>query len=138
MSGFNARLLTVDFETTTLVGIRTRGFTINAEPVDITNDDDSGWRTLLAEPGLRSMEVPVAGISSDEILIAAIMEGTTYALSAVLINLASGVGEVTPGTLAGDFFLSSLEQTGEHDGAVEFTATLMSSGAITYTATAGA
>ncbi len=135
MSGFNARLLTVDFETTTLVGIRTRGFTINAEPVDVTNDDDSGWRTLLAEPGLRSMEVPVAGISSDEILIAAIMEGTTYALSAVVINLASGVGETTPGTLAGDFFLSSLEQTGEHDGAVEFTATLMSSGAITYTAT---
>ncbi len=135
MSGFNARLLTVDFETTTLVGIRTRGFTINAEPVDVTNDDDSGWRTLLAEPGLRSMEVPVAGISSDEILIAAIMEGATYALSAVVINLASGVGETTPGTLAGDFFLSSLEQTGEHDGAVEFTATLMSSGAITYTAT---
>lgn len=138
MSGFNGRLLTIDFETTTLVGIRTRGFTINAEPVDVTNDDDSGWRTLLAEPGLRSMEVPVTGISSDEVLIAAIMEGTTYALSAVLINLASGVGEATPGTLAGDFFLSSLEQTGEHDGAVEFTATLMSSGAITYTATAGA
>ena len=135
MSGFNARLLTVDFETTTLVGIRTRGFTINAEPVDVTNDDDSGWRTLLAEPGLRSMEVPVAGISSDEILIAAIMEGATYALSAVVINLATGVGETTPGTLTGDFFLSSFEQTGEHDGSVEFTATLMSSGAITYTAT---
>ena len=136
MSGFNGRLLTVDFETTTLVGIRTRGFTINAEPVDVTNDDDAGWRTLLAEPGLRSMEVPVAGISSDEILIDAIMEGTTYALSAVVINLATGVGQATPGTLTGDFFLSSLEQTGEHDGAVEFTATLMSSGAITYTASA--
>ena len=136
MSGLNGRLLTIDFETTTLVGIRTRGFTINAEPVDVTNDDDSGWRTLLAEPGLRSVEVPVAGISSDEVLLDAIMEGTTYTLPAVVVNLASGVGAATtPGTLTGNFFLSSLEQTGEHDGAVEFTATLMSSGAITYTAT---
>ena len=135
MAGFNGRLMTVDMAETTLTGIKTRGFTINAEPVDITNDDDSGWRTLLAEPGLRSMEIPVAGITSDEILIAAIMEGTTYALSAVEVLLATGVGETTPGKLAGNFFLSSLEHTGETDGAVEFSATMMSSGAITYTAT---
>ena len=98
MSGLNGRLLTIDFEATTLVGVRTRGFTINAEPVDVTNDDDSGWRTLLAQPGLRSVEIPVAGISSDEILLDAIMEGTTYALSAVVVDLAPGVGaDQTPG-----------------------------------------
>lgn len=135
MSGFNGRLLTVDFNSTTLTGIRTRGFTINAEPVDVTNDDDSGWRTLLAEGGVRSVEVPVAGISSDEVLIAAIMQSGTFSLETAEILLASGVDETTPGKLAGSFFLSSFEQTGEHDGAVEFTATLMSSGVIAYTAT---
>lgn len=135
MSGFNGRQLTVDFDSTTLVGIRTRGFTINAEPVDVTNDDDTGWRTLLAEPGLRSVEIPVAGISSDEVLLAAIMQSGTFSIPSATVNLASGVGAATPGTLTGSFFLSSLEQTGEHDGAVEFTATLMSSGEITYTAT---
>lgn len=135
MSGFNGRLLTVDFDSTTLVGIRTRGFTINAEPVDVTNDDDSGWRTLLAEPGLRSVEIPVAGITSDEVLIAEIMQSGTFDLETVDVLLATGVGAATPGKLSGSFFLSSLEQTGEHDGAVEFSATLMSSGVITYTAT---
>ena len=40
----------------------------------------------------------------------------------------------TTGTLAGSFLISSFEQTGEHDGAVEFSATFMSSGAVTYTA----
>lgn len=135
MSGFNGRLLTIDFDSTTLVGVKTRGFTINAEPVDVTNDDDSGWRTLLAEPGLRSVEIPVAGITSDEVLIAKIMETGTFTIDNAEILLATGVGQTTPGKLAGAFFLSTFEQTGEHDGSVEFTATLMSSGAITYTAT---
>jgi len=135
MAGSTGRDLTVDFNSTTLVGVRTRGFTVNAEPIDTTNDDDSGWRTLLAEPGLRSVEIPVAGISSDEVLLAAIMQTGTFALETATVNLATGVGAATPGTLTGSFFLSSLEQTGEHDGAVEFTGTLMSSGEITYTAT---
>lgn len=135
MSGFNGRELTVDFDSTTLVGIRTRGFTINAEPVDVTNDDDGGFRALLAEPGVKSMEIPVAGISSDEVLIAKIMETGTFTIDTADILLASGVGQGTPGKISGAFFLSNYEQTGEHDGAVEFTATLMSSGAFTYTAT---
>jgi predicted secreted protein len=40
----------------------------------------------------------------------------------------------TTGTLAGMFLCSSFEQTGEHDGAVEFSATFMSTGVVTYTA----
>ena len=136
MAGLGGRLLTIDLEATTLVGIKTRGFTINAEPVDITTDDDSGWRTLLTEPGLRSVEIPVAGMSSDEVMLAEIMQTGTFGFPAITINLASGVGAATtPGTLAGDFFITSYENTGEHDGAVEFSATLVSSGAITYTAT---
>jgi predicted secreted protein len=40
----------------------------------------------------------------------------------------------TTGTLTGTFFVSSYEENGEHDGAAEFTATFMSSGAVTYVA----
>ena len=135
MAGDNGRLMTVDFDSTTLVGIRTRGFTVNSEPVDVTTDDDSGWRTLIAEPGLRSVEIPIAGITSDEILIAKIMETGTFSIDTADVLLATGVGATTPGKLSGAFFLSSLEYTGEHDGAVEFSGTLMSSGAVTYTST---
>lgn len=136
MAGFNGRKLTIDESTTTLVGVRTRGFTITNDYVDVTTDDDAGWRKLLLDPGLRSVEVTVGGITSDEILIAEIMAASIA--SAVLdVNLPTGTagGVTTPGKLAGNFLVSNYEQTGEHDGSVEFTATFMSDGAITYTAT---
>lgn len=137
MAGFNGRELTVDFDSTTLVGIRTRGLNISAEPVDVTTDDDSGERTLLPDPGVRSADITVAGITSDEVLIAEIMTGVTgRTLKSATVNLPSTLA--VPGDVTGDFFISSFEITGEHDGAVEFTATLQSAGALTYTASAAA
>lgn len=138
MAGFNGRKLTIDFNSTTLAAIRTRGFSISAEPVDVTTDDDTGQRVLLPDPGVRSAEINVAGITTDEVLIAEIMAGIDgRTLQNATINLATGTaaGVTTPGTIAGDFFVSSVENNGEHDGAVEFTATLMSAGPLTYTPT---
>lgn len=124
----NGRALTIDYATTTLVGVRTKGYTVTNDYVDVTNDDDDGWRVLLADPGLRSVEVTVGGISSDQVLLAAIM-AASVASATVTVQLPT-----TTGTLAGSYLISSFEQTGEHDGAVEFSATFMSSGAVTYTA----
>lgn len=131
MAGFNGRELTIDYDSTTLVGVRTRGFTITNDYVDVTTDDDAGWRKLLADPGLRSVEVTVSGITSDEVLLADIM-AATVASTSVTANLPSSL--TTPGTLAGNFLISSFENNGDHDGAVEFSATFMSDGEITYTA----
>lgn len=137
MAGFNGRELTVDWNATTLVGIRTRGLAISAEPVDVTTDDDTGERTLLPDPGVRSAEISVAGITSDEVLIAEILSGISgRTLTSAVVNLPSTLA--VPGTITFDAFISSFEITGEHDGAVEFTATLMSAGAITYVASAAA
>lgn len=135
MAGFNGRELTVDFDSTTLVGIRTRGLSVSAEAVDVTTDDDSGARTLLPDPGVVSAEISVAGITSDEVLIAEILSGITgRTLKSATINLPSTLA--VPGDVTGDFFVSAFEINGEHDGAVEFTATLQSAGALTYTASA--
>lgn len=136
MAGFNGRKLTIDWDSVTLVGVRTRAFSVSNEHVDVTNDDDSGWRTLLADPGLRSIEVTVGGITSDEILVNEVMKASIEGEPLdVLLPTGTAAGVSTPGKLAGTFFCSSFEQTGEHDGAVEFSATFMSSGEITYTAT---
>lgn len=129
MAGTNGRDLVIDWDSVTLVGVRTRGYTITNDYVDVTTDDDAGWRTLLADPGLRSMEVTVGGISSDQVLIAEIMKANITG-EPLTVQLPT-----TTGTLSGTFLLSSFEQTGEHDGAVEFSATFMSSGAVTYAAT---
>jgi TP901-1 family phage major tail protein len=128
MAGTNGRNLTIDWASTTLVGVRSKGYTIANDYVDVTTDDDGGWRTLLANPGLRSVEVTVSGISSDQILIAEMMEATVDS-ETLTVQLPT-----TTGTLSGSFLCSSFEQTGEHDGAVEFTATFMSAGTVTYTA----
>lgn len=126
MAGANGRALQIKWDSVTLVGVRTKGWTATADLVDVTTDDDNGWRTLLATPGLRSVEVTVGGISSDQVLINEFFNGTGKTLTGEL--------PTTTGTIAGTFYLSSFEQTGEHEGAVEFSATFMSSGVVTYAA----
>lgn len=128
MAGANGRALTIDWDSVTLVGVRTKGYTVTNDYVDVTTDDDDGWRTLLADPGLRSVEATVGGISSDQVILAEIMKANITG-EPLSIGLPT-----TTGTLAGTFLCSSFEQTGEHDGAVEFSATFMSTGAVTYTA----
>lgn len=131
MAGFNGRQLTIDYDSTTLAGVRTRGFTVSNEYVDVTNDDDEGWRTLLADPGVRSIEATVGGVTTDETLLAAIM---TASIEATAVSITLPTDLTTNGTLSGNFLISNFEQNGEHDGEVAFSATFMSTGEITYTA----
>ncbi len=136
MAGFNGRKLTLDWDSVTLVGVKTRGFTVTNDHVDVTTDDDAGWRKLLADPGLRSIEVTVGGIASDEILVAEMLKASiTGEPLDILLPTGTAAGVSTPGKLAGTFMVSSFEQTGESDGGVEFSATFMSDGAVVYTAT---
>lgn len=131
MAGFNGRDLTIAWDGTTLVGVRSRTISNTNEMVDVTTDDDAGWRKLLAEPGLKSVEVSINGITSDEVLLAEFYNASTTG-ETLATTLPSSLA--TPGNLSGTFHLSSFEQSGEHDGAYEFSATFMSSGAVTYTA----
>jgi TP901-1 family phage major tail protein len=128
MAGANGRALTIDWDSVTLVGVRTKGYTVTNDYVDVTTDDDDGWRTLLADPGVRSVEATVGGISSDQVILAEIMKANISG-EPLTIQLPT-----TTGTMAGTFLCSSYEQVGETDGAVEFSAAFMSSGAVTYTA----
>lgn len=130
MAGFNGRELTLDWNATTLVGVRSKTVSMTNDMVDVTTDDDNGWRTLLADPGLKSVEVTASGVTSDEVLIAEYYSNTPG--QAMVTNLPSGLA--SPGSLNGTFYLSTLDLSGEHDGAYEFSATFMSSGEITYTA----
>lgn len=131
MAGHNGREFTFDWDSATLVGVRSRSVSISNEYVDVTNDDDGAWRTLLADPATRSLEVTIGGIVSEEAVLADIMAA----------NVASATLEATlptslasAGTLSGSFLISSHEMSGDHDGAVEFSTTFMSTGSITYTA----
>lgn len=128
--GYNGRELTIDWDSTTLAGVKTKGVNIQASPVDVTTDDSNGFRTLLPDAGVRALDYDVAGVTTDEVLIAEIFQADGSGDHETLaVNLPTGNG-----TISGSAMLTNLQLNGVHDGAVEFTASLQSSGAQTYTA----
>jgi TP901-1 family phage major tail protein len=129
MAGHNGRKLIIEWDAVDLAGVKTKTYSINNEYVDVTTDDDDGWRTLLADPGLRSVEVTVGGVTSDQVLLAEIMKANITG-EPLDIELPTATGA----QLSGTFVISAYEGSGEHDGAYEFSATFMSAGVVTYAA----
>lgn len=131
MAGFNGRQLTFDWDATTLAGVRSRSISVSNEYVDVTTDDSNGWRELLADPGVRSVDVTISGLTTDEVMIAAIMAAN---VSNEVLEATLPTALASPGNISGNFLVSSLETSGDHDGEVEFSVTFMSTGAVAYTA----
>jgi predicted secreted protein len=106
-----------------VIGSRTDGVTFNSEPVYITDKDDKGWRTLLAEAGVRSLSATVEGVLKDDTLVEVAADGT-----ALLDDYTVALDNI--GYFNGDWFLSSVELAGEQADAVTFTANIESGSTI--------
>lgn len=105
---------------------RTKSLTINAEPIDITTDDDLGVRTLLeTDAGQTSIDMSFEGITKDGTFISAITGGTFADEYDIEIT---GIGTIT-----GRFFLASVAINAGYNEAVTFSAEFQSTGAFTYT-----
>lgn len=121
------RNLTVARGGTTIASVRTKTATINNEAIDITTDDDTGYRTLLEEPGQKQIDLSVEGLTSDDTLIDKAANGSSL-IEEYTITLPSGA------TIVGDFRLNNLELGAEYNAAITFTAEIQSSGSYTFTA----
>ena len=125
--GYNGRDFKVELDGTLIAAIQTKSTTMNREAVDVTTDDSDGWRTLLPEPGVRSVDQSIEGVvtSANVSVITDEWEG----------NVLSDITIVGPDgremTAADGFFLGNVEMSGEQDGHVAFTAELQSSGEVT-------
>ena len=129
---FSGRDLTVQFDSQTAVGSLTpltkgKGVqsvtgTHGKAEVDITSADDDGWRTLLVQPGMRNLDASFSGVmlaaNYNDLLDR--WHDDRYML--VTIRHPTGYHE------GGDCFIQSLETTGEHAGAVTFSAALLFTG----------
>lgn len=124
MAAASGREIYVSKGATRLLGGRVKTLTLNGEPVDITSDDDAGWRTHLAEFGVKSVDAEVQGVLKDDVLIAAWFDDDIAAYTVTI----TGIGAFT-----GNWKLGSVPLTGSHDGAIEYTGSIMSSGAIVFT-----
>ncbi len=110
-----------------IAGARSDAVTISAEPVDITDKDDDGWRTLLADVSLRSVTASVSGVMKSDTL-ASVSVGTASALLEACDLEIDGIY-----TMTGDFHLSNLTITGEQADAVLFEAEMQGSGTFVQT-----
>lgn len=128
MTAYSGRKLRIIRDTTAIAGARSDSLTINNEPIDITVKDDLGWRTYLADAGVRSIDAEVEGVLQDATLISVAVGSASSLLEAHTIEI-EGLGSFT-----GNFFLNSLAITGEQADATTFTASIQSSGEITWTA----
>lgn len=127
MTAFVGRKATITKGATPIAAIRTRTVSINNEPVDITSDDDNGFRTLLQDPGTKTLDLSIEGVAKDATLLTSVMS-TTDIIETLSILFP------TIGTIAGDFVVASFEVAAPYNEAATFTASLQSSGAFTFTA----
>lgn len=128
MTAYSGRKLRIKRGSTAIAGARSDSLTINNEPIDITAKDDAGWRTYLADAGVRSIDATVEGVLADSTLLALAVGSASALLEGYTLEI-EGLGD-----FSGDFFLNSLEITGEQADATTFSASLQSSGVIAWTA----
>jgi predicted secreted protein len=123
MSAAIGRALIVKRASVKIAAIVSKTVSINNEPVDITNDDDSGFRTLLEASGTRSIDISFEGVSTDDVLLSVAAGAAPTLITADEIEFPSGL------TITGSFRFNTYEVSGEVAGRVQFSGTLQSSGA---------
>ena len=111
----------------TVIGARSKSLTINSEAIDITSDDDSGFRTLLSgDAAMQSFDISIEGVLKDSDLLESIASGSV-SLDGYTITL-TGIG-----SFAGNFHMTSVALGAPYNEAVTFSATIQSSGEFTFT-----
>lgn len=114
----------------TIASIRTKSLKIANEAVDVTTGDSANqWRELLANAGVKSMEISFAGLFDDAVPINLV---NTLMQAGTIRNFK--ITHPSLGTYTAPFQISAFEIAGEYNGALEFTATLESAGEVTFTA----
>lgn len=109
-----------------IAGVRTKSLSINGEAIDVTNDDDDGWRKMLDMPGELSVEFSCSGVAKNHTLLQEALSNSDRVQSTLLLWTGGG-------KLQGNFYLASYSETGEYQGGVMFEATFQSQGTVTYT-----
>jgi predicted secreted protein len=108
---------------TALAGFKTNTTAFTAEGVDITDKLDSGYRTYADFPGVISFEISGDGVTKDTVLRDLFKAGNGFLLTDVTIQWDDDE------EWSCNVFFSAYEETGGHDGSVDFSATFQSSGA---------
>lgn len=110
----------------TIAGVREKGIECSGEAIDVTSDENDGWRKVLTEAGQNEVTISLSGVTKDTRLkVAWFSQARTQP---IFLTYPDG------GIISGTFYLQSFTETGAYNDATTFEAELISSGAVTYTA----
>jgi predicted secreted protein len=134
--GAASRDLTISKDSTRLLGINSKSISVAKEPIDITTDEDNGYRLLMSQAGTKTLDLSFSGVVKDLVLRGQMMDEQTQLLTDIEIQFPIVGAQTTTGdTITGNFYLSAYgEDGGGYDGAIEFNGSLQSSGVWTRTA----
>jgi predicted secreted protein len=128
MTGRIGRKVTFTWDGAEIPGVREKGVALAGEAIDVTSDEDDGWRKLLEEAAENQVTISISGVTKSAALKAAWFAG----------NRTEAVSLGYPGgsTITGTFYLASYSESEPYNGATTFEAEIQSTGEITYTAAA--
>lgn len=130
MSADLGRNLLLKRGSTVLGSLRTKTISLGKEVVDITTDEDDGYRTSLAEAGQATLDISGDGVTKTEI-----STFRTEAYSSTTTTSSIDTVEFPNGdTITGTFRMPTFEESGTYNDANTFSMTLNSSGEWTFTA----
>jgi predicted secreted protein len=124
-TAYNGRSIALLWNAVAIAGVREKSIKVDGSAVDVTSDESDGWQTLLSVAGENKVEIGLSGVTKSEALKKDWFAGTRT--RAVSITYPDG------GALSGQFFMANYNDKGPYKDATTFEATLMSTGAVTYT-----
>lgn len=110
-----------------ILGVREKSMSINGEPANVTSDEDDGWQALLLGDNETAVNIELSGVTKDSILREAKIAGGASLSATATLTYSDG------DVLSATFRLGAYSEGQPYNEAVTFTATLMSTGPVTYT-----
>lgn len=111
-----------------VAAIRSKSMTVGIDNVDVTTDDENGYRTLLSEAGQVSLDLAFDGVEEDGVLRdLALSGGPNQSYTDFTLTWPNG------DVLSGTFNLGGYEESGTYNDAVTFSSSLQNSDEWTYT-----
>jgi TP901-1 family phage major tail protein len=126
MTANAGRSVTFLWDGAPIQGVREKTFAFAGEPIDVTSDDDAGWRKLLPIAGQNEANYSLGGLLKDTRLEEAYHSGNRTAV--VVVGYPNGA------TITGEFMIASYQPGATYNDAVSFSAELQSTGAVVYLA----
>lgn len=125
--GILGRAIDFTWDGDPILGVRTKTLALNGSAVDVTSDESNGWRKLLDLSGEDTVDITLAGVTKDTVLMDAWFASPDERTKNVSIEYPDGR------TITGSFRLVTYTDTGPYKDATTFSATIQSTGPITYT-----